>query len=116
MTPASESDLSEAIEPPTTTLSSQAGGQDDFDNGEECRMNSEQSNDEDAAGSDDADYDMETSPPAEVGVPRYDRSSSQDSRKALKRKVGLENDEYIMNNPELYGLRRSVGQDPSRLE
>ena len=37
-----------------------------------------------------------------------DRSASHDSRRASKRKITLEDDEYIANNPELYGLRRSV--------
>lgn len=72
----------------------------------------ESSNNDDAAGSEDADYDMETPPPLEARDGRDERSLSQESRRPAKRKAGLEDDEHIMNNPELYGLRRSVSRPP----
>ncbi|KAI0020489.1 hypothetical protein F4780DRAFT_361478 [Xylariomycetidae sp. FL0641] len=55
--------------------------------------------------SDDADFDMDDSPAASPSeARREDRSSSNDSRRSRKRKE----EEYIRENPELYGLRRSV--------
>ncbi|KZF22304.1 putative chromodomain helicase [Xylona heveae TC161] len=61
--------------------------------------------DDSESGSEDADFDVE-SPPATNGI-RESSASSQDRPKPTKRKMGVEDDEYIMNNPELYGLRRS---------
>jgi chromodomain-helicase-DNA-binding protein 1 len=63
--------------------------------------------------SDDADYDMDDSVPsspvdAAADLPDDDLSSSQESRRAAKRKLGDEEDDYIQKNPKLYGLRRSV--------
>ena len=62
--------------------------------------------------SDDADYDMDDSVSSPVDgaadVPEDDGSSSQESRRAAKRKLGDDEDDYIQRNPELYGLRRSV--------
>jgi len=58
--------------------------------------------------SDDGDYDMDDSPPSPQSDGADDtRSSSQASRRASKRKAAVEED-YIQQNPELYGLRRSV--------
>jgi hypothetical protein len=58
--------------------------------------------------SDDADFDMEDSPPHTApDRARQERSTSVESRRPAKRKLGLE-DEHILANPELYGLRRSV--------
>ncbi|KAI9784544.1 MAG: hypothetical protein M1816_000810 [Peltula sp. TS41687] len=37
-----------------------------------------------------------------------DRSTSHGSRRSSKRKATVEDDDYIANNPELYGLRRST--------
>ena len=36
------------------------------------------------------------------------RSSSQASRRSLKRKSTTQEEDYIKNDPELYGIRRSV--------
>lgn len=59
--------------------------------------------------SDDADFDMEDSPaPVVSNGGREARSSSEESRRPAKRKVGGDEDEHILANPELYGLRRSV--------
>ena len=109
MSPSSESDLSEAIDPPKPTSPSSQGLQEDSEHDYNSRRNSLSSEDADAVGSDDADYEMESLPPPEIQVTRDERSSSEDSRRPLKRKAGgIEEDEYIMNNPELYGIRRSV--------
>ena len=108
MTTSSESDLSEAIEPPkSTSLSShevRGGSEHDY----HSRPDSLSSEDADAIGSDDADYMAASPPPPAIQVTRDARSSSQDSRRPPKRKAGIEEDEFIMNNPELYGIRRSV--------
>lgn len=109
MSPSSESDLSEAIDPQKPTSPSSQGLQEDSEHDYNSRRNSISSEDADAIGSDDADYEMESPPPPEIHVTRDGRSSSHDSRRTLKRKAGgIEEDEFIMNNPELYGIRRSV--------
>lgn len=105
----SESDLSEAVDVPnTSTLSSNPEAQEVDEKSRSERMNTESSHDADAIGSDDADYDMETPAPPYPTIIRDDASSSEDSRKFAKRKIGVEHDDHMMNNPELYGLRRSV--------
>lgn len=68
---------------------------------------SESSHSEDAEGSEDGDYESET-PLAQSDDQEVDRSSSEDSQRPRKRKASVEDDEYITQNPELYGLRRSV--------
>lgn len=105
----SESDLSEAVDVPnTSTLSSNPEAQEVDGKSQSPRMNTESSHDEDAIGSDDADYDIETPAPPDPTIVRDDASSSEDSRRYAKRKVGVEHHDYTMD-PELYGLRRSVG-------
>ena len=73
---------------------------------------SDHSDDDNDNRSDDADFDMEDDV-AETSNhnTRDDRSSSRESRRPSKRKIGIEDDEYIKANPELYGLRRSVRLD-----
>ena len=63
--------------------------------------------DDDADGSDDADYDAAPQPrPARLST---EPSSSSDDIQGLNRKgASPENDEFMRRNPELYGLRRSV--------
>ncbi len=60
--------------------------------------------------SDDADFDMADS--LASGQSDHDgdqRSSSNDSQRTPKRKAGPAlDDDFIRNDPELYGLRRSV--------
>ncbi|CZR60974.1 related to transcriptional regulator CHD1 [Phialocephala subalpina] len=57
--------------------------------------------------SDDADFDMEENSPAPArNGGREQSSTSTESRRPAKRKLDLE-DEHILANPELYGLRRS---------
>jgi chromodomain-helicase-DNA-binding protein 1 len=100
----SESDLSEVIIPPVeppspATSSNQFGGQD---------TDASDSSPENQNASDDADYDMEESPaPVTANEPRDDGSTSSESRRPAKRKLVSE-DQHMLENPELYGLRRSV--------
>jgi len=116
LTPDSESDLSEAIDIPIASTSFSTSEQ--YDAGEESRLQEsdiESSQDEDALGSDDPDYTMATPPVGNLTSDRNARSSSQDSPRQRKRKAGVEPDNYMLHDPELYGLRRSVGLDPSVL-
>lgn len=77
---------------------------------------SEESADGDASG--DADFDMDESLPSQHddAEAEPERASSVDSNHAVtKRKAPVEEDEFIKANPELYGLRRSVGLSLSLL-
>lgn len=67
-----------------------------------------ESSDNDASG--DADFDMEASPQsAQSDVENSRPTSSNGSRRALKRKSAqVTEDDFMRDNPELYGLRRSV--------
>lgn len=80
----------------------------EYDEDEEMAIDSESSEDVDAEGEPDGDYDSETPPPIQVQSRRADSSTSQESRRPTKRKASVEEDDYITQNPELYGLRRSV--------
>ena len=107
----SESDLSEVPDQqlsalPIHPLSKQALGGDDRD-AEESVLSDDVDVD---MGSDDADFEVD-SPALDISTGRDARSSSQESRRPPKRKAGIEDDEEIMNNPELYGIRRSVGSN-----
>ena len=109
MTSDSESDLSEAADPPNDTLSSSPSN--DLENGAQGQYDSTDpgvSYDEDAIGSDDAAYDIELLPPAQIQPSAVERSSSQASSTLGKRKASMDDEEFMLNNPELYGLRRSV--------
>ena len=111
VTPESESDLSEATDVPNPhTAFPNSEQNDDGEDGEMRDSEAESSQDEDAVGSDDPDYDMATPPIGNAGSHRDDRSSSQDSPRQRKRKAGPEHEDYMLNDPELYGLRRSVSQ------
>ena len=65
--------------------------------------------------SDDADYDLDDDPPTTTAIAESQRSASTESRRPAKRKLGVEDDEHILANPELYGLRRSVCSLPLAL-
>ena len=104
----SESDLSEADDAPNASSSSHPEGEEDDQNAPDQKMTPETPHEEDGVGSDDAEYDMETPPLADRGLTPDERSSSEDSRRLAKRKVGVEQDDFMNNDPELYGLRRSV--------
>jgi chromodomain-helicase-DNA-binding protein 1 len=107
----SESDLSEIRDPPAVdtspSTSSSPAQQSEF--GHQDLQSSESSGPENDDASDDADFDLDDSPAAvPANVSRNDRSASHDSRRPSKRKLGIEDDEHILANPALYGLRRSV--------
>ncbi|MCJ1475967.1 hypothetical protein MMC13_004631 [Lambiella insularis] len=106
--PSSESDLSEAIDPTKPTSLSYQGLRRDSGTGDQSRQDSLSSQDEDAIGSDDAEFEMESPHRPAIHVTRVASSSSQDSRRPSKRKAEAVEDEYILNNPELYGIRRSA--------
>ena len=64
---------------------------------------------EDALGSMDGEYDLEASqPPPTRNAAFKSRSSSRGSSTLGKRKSPVEEEDYMNENPELYGLRRSV--------
>jgi chromodomain-helicase-DNA-binding protein 1 len=103
----SESDLSEVAIPmiDETSPATSSNHQSEFGGQETDASDSSPENHNE---SDDADFDMEDSPaPAATNASRDDRSTSIESRRPAKRKLGVEN-EHILANPELYGLRRSV--------
>lgn len=107
----SESDLSEAPAPDVESPSSESQDAldqtladdrvDDFDD-------PSSSSDEDAPNDGDFD-DLAVAPSPGSNDEHIETAASDDSRTASKRKAGggLEED-YIRENPELYGLRRSV--------
>lgn len=103
----SDSELSEAIDPPNTILSSLPHGDERDAEDTYTPDDSASSHDQDAIGSDDADYDMEGSPAVEAPV-RDTSSPSQTSSRLGKRKASVEEEDFMGKNPELYGLRRSV--------
>lgn len=85
-----------------------APGEDDDDD-VVMAQDSDSSDDVDAEGEADGDYDSESPPPEQAESDDDARSSvSQDSSRPTKRKASTEGDDYITQNPELYGLRRSV--------
>jgi hypothetical protein len=98
-----ESDLSDPVDPPVPSASPAPPRQ--LQNGDNNERSStiEQ---EEAIQSDDADYDMDTSMQRSEPT-RYSRSpSSDDSIRPAKRKAPMDEEEdYIRNNPDLYGLR-----------
>ena len=104
----SDSELSDTREAAVEQSSSDedAPGEGD-DEDEAMDVDSESSDDVDAEGEPDGDYDSET-PPPEPAQGRARSSTSQESRRPLKRKASVEDDEHMKHNPELYGLRRSV--------
>ncbi|KAF1984660.1 hypothetical protein K402DRAFT_405743 [Aulographum hederae CBS 113979] len=115
----SESELSEAKDvPPVQDLTSESESRmEQEENGANGMDISESSAEDDAEGSDDADFEMEID--TGVAAPQdgiHDRStsSSADSQRPSKRKHSTEADHYVQMNPELYGLRRSGRARPSR--
>ncbi|KAL9635277.1 MAG: hypothetical protein Q9204_002680 [Flavoplaca sp. TL-2023a] len=116
LTSDSESDLSEAIDAPNPpSSSSPIPDVENGVNGIYKADSSESSHDEDAVGSDDADFELENSPPPALrSTTRQSRSSSVTSSTLGKRKASAEDDDYMLADPELYGLRRSGRARPSR--
>lgn len=66
--------------------------------------------------SEDAEFDMEESPPSQHDDVAEARSTSSDSSRAPKRKAAnVDEDDFMRANPELYGLRRSVSTSAGML-
>jgi len=65
--------------------------------------------DEDAEGSDDEDYDLDATHRSPSIAIQDDRSSSTPEAHSRKRKLSNEFEDEISRNPDLYGVRRSVG-------
>ena len=105
----SDSDLSEVAIPIVDEPSPTSSPEQQSEFGAQDTEASESSEAVVQDGFDDAEFDMEDSPaPVVVNGGREERSTSAESRRPQKRKLDLE-DEHILANPELYGLRRSVG-------
>jgi chromodomain-helicase-DNA-binding protein 1 len=107
VTPASESDLSEALDLPIASASLPNSERYDV-KGDARPQSTDEESEEDAIGEDDPDFDMVTPPTANQGSLDDAHSSSEESPQQRKRKAGVEPDDYMLNDPELYGLRRSV--------
>lgn len=107
--PRSESDLSDLNDVPTAQLYPQDEVNSEHDAIHDMAT-SEMDEDEDAPGEEDEDYDADTPPTGPSNGMRHDRSLSEESMRPGKRKPDLDVDdeEYMKENPELYGLRRSV--------
>ncbi|TAQ88488.1 hypothetical protein B7494_g3200 [Chlorociboria aeruginascens] len=104
----SESDLSEIANPIIEEPSPISSSNNPSESGAHNSNDSDSSAAEPQDESDDAEYDLEDSPaPTATNGGRLARSTSTESRRPAKRKLGAEDDEHILANPELYGLRRS---------
>lgn len=107
----SESELSDVndIVPsnplPTDALNEGEAGNEGLQDGLSSQSDDDE---EDAAGSEDADYAAESPPSPQSNDSRRNSLSSDTSSQPRKRKVDVDDDQYMQQNPELYGLRRSV--------
>lgn len=113
----SDSELSDAVDLPPTAVVPSTNGQEDVEHSEDDAIHdmatSELDDEEDAPGEDDADFDEDTPAHDESDGMRHDRSSSEESIRPAKRKADdVDDEEYMKQNPELYGLRRSVRATP----
>ncbi|OAL50586.1 hypothetical protein IQ07DRAFT_587238 [Pyrenochaeta sp. DS3sAY3a] len=107
--------LSDTEEPATLDPVSDADAPgEDYDEDEDMAEASDSSDDVDAEGEPDGDYDSESPPSEQAGSDRAASSMSRESSRQLKRKASAEKDDYMAQNPELYGLRRSGRARPSR--
>jgi chromodomain-helicase-DNA-binding protein 1 len=110
----SESELSDPTDPPIPSASSSP--EEKFQTVANRRTPSEVE-DEDAAGSeDDGDYNMDVSM-QQTHDASSQHSSSDESLRPPKRKApaaAIDDEDYIRNNPDLFGLRRSHRARPSR--
>lgn len=109
--PRSDSDLSEpqepesidAIEEPTEVPQEEQSFMEDA---AQDMITSESDGEEDAEGEEDDDFQ---SPVHDEDNTRRASTSSEDSTRPSKRKAAsAEDDDFMTQNPELYGLRRSV--------
>ncbi|GIZ40898.1 hypothetical protein CKM354_000421900 [Cercospora kikuchii] len=112
----SESEISDTNDFPTAMDSPDAANEGMFsdDDAVHDMATSELDEDEDAPGEEDADFDMESPRPRQDDAHAHDRSSSEPSSRPGKRKADVDDEEYMKQNPELYGLRRSGRARPAR--
>jgi chromodomain-helicase-DNA-binding protein 1 len=110
LSPHSESDMSDSNEHAAAESASDvdAPGEEDDEEDVEMAQDSDSSDDVDAEGEADGDYDSDSPPPEQAESDDARSSASQESPRPLKRKSSPKGDDYITQNPELYGLRRSV--------
>ncbi|KAI5369922.1 Putative chromo/chromo shadow domain, helicase, Helicase superfamily 1/2, ATP-binding protein [Septoria linicola] len=112
----SESELSDTNDFPAAMASPDGANDGMFsdDDAVHDMATSELDEDEDAPGEEDADFDMES--PTRTRLHDIDRrrSSSESSSRPGKRKADVDDEEYMKQNPELYGLRRSGRARPTR--
>ncbi|KAI9835020.1 MAG: hypothetical protein M1838_005405, partial [Thelocarpon superellum] len=111
------SGLSDLLAPPKADTSPPSSISRPYDTAGDVSMefdSPETSGNDVRASTEDADYDLASPTLPQTDGAGDDRSSSHDSRPSTKRKSGLDEDEFIMNNPELYGLRRSGRARPTR--
>ncbi|KAL9604549.1 MAG: hypothetical protein Q9219_000514 [cf. Caloplaca sp. 3 TL-2023] len=114
-TPESDSELSEALDAPNVIPPSPTRNTNNDFQATYSSNASEASQDEDAVGSDDAEYELEDYPAPAVQPPSPDSQPlSRTSSKLGKRKDSRDDDDFMLNDPELYGLRRSGRARPSR--
>lgn len=110
----SDSDLSDLNDIPTTTISPSAGPADEAPSDDDAihdMATSELEEDEDAPGEEDADFDDEAPAPGHADRMDIDASSSESGARHGRRKAEVDDEELMKQNPELYGLRRSVSMD-----
>lgn len=109
LAPHSDSDISHAHEAAVSEPASDPDAQGEEDD-EDVQMaqDSDSTDDVDAEGEADGDYDSESPPPEQAESDDARSSVSQESSRPSKRKASAEGDDFITQNPELYGLRRSV--------
>jgi chromodomain-helicase-DNA-binding protein 1 len=107
--PGTESPLSDVNDLPTTTAPTNGAQHGDVseDDAMHDMATSELEEDDQDGDDNDADFDEET-PPPEHANGNHDASSSEDDVRSGKRKITANDDTYMKQNPELYGLRRSV--------
>ncbi len=102
----SESELSDPAEPVAAAASP---SHIDNDHEDEHMLDHDDSSTPEPDAERDADYEMELATHTNHIRPDEDHSSSDDSIRPAKRKQHpVEEDDYIRNNPEMYGLRRST--------
>lgn len=107
----SESELSDLNDLPTTIMASPRDPNDTLASDDDAihdMATSELDEDEDAPGEMDADFDEETPPAEDIDAMEEDQASEDSSSRPGKRKADVDDEEYMKQNPELYGLRRSV--------
>lgn len=106
----SESPLSDVNDLPTTAshMDDQTHEEASDDSAMQDMATSEVEEEDEVAEEQDADFDEETPPPEASNGMRHDGSSSEEDVRSGKRRGTVDDEQYMKQNPELYGLRRSV--------